>query len=212
MVASDAMSATGLNFKNLASSVLDHSTQAGRAPLRDRRNDCYDTPPQAVHALLRHQQLPRIIWECACGSGNIVQVLRDAGHFVIATDLNDRGCPDSQHRIDFLLPFPGTNVDAIVTNPPYALAERFVETALDRAPMVVMLLRLAFLESDRRSRVLDGGMLARVLVFANRLPMMHRPDHTGPRLKTSAMPFAWFVWRRDHVGPTTVQRIRWESA
>jgi hypothetical protein len=37
-----------------------------------------------------------------------------------------------------------------------------------------MLLRLAFLEGTGRSHLFDGGKLARVHVFANRIPMMHR--------------------------------------
>jgi hypothetical protein len=191
--------------------MLDHSCQVNRAPLEERRGDCYDTPPVAVHALLKHVKLPRVIWEPACGTGNIVKVLRQAGHFVIATDLNDRGCPDSMSRIDFLLPNSGGgNLQAIVTNPPFSLAESFVEVALERAPLVVMLLRLAFIESERRSRILDGGMLARILVFAKRLPMMHRAGWEG-RKANSGMAFAWFVWDRMHTGPTSIERIRWDS-
>src|SRR5215475_9246489 len=124
----------------MSRSALDHSCQTGRAPISEHRGDCYDTPPVAVHALLRVERLPHCIWEPACGAGNIVTVLRKAGHEVIATDLNDRGCPDSLSRIDFLLPATFA-CDAIVTNPPYALAARFVALALERAPLVAMLLR-----------------------------------------------------------------------
>jgi len=182
-------------------------TGIGRAPLRDHRDDCYDTPPEAVHPLIRTVCLPPVIWEPACGTGNIVKVLRAAGHKVIATDLNDRGCPDSRDRIDFLLPVK-FDCQAIVTNPPFALAEKFVATALDRAPLVAMLLRLAFIESERRSNILDRGQLARVLVFARRLPMMHRANWTGPRA-SSAIPFAWFIWDRAHNGPANLSRISW---
>jgi len=188
--------------------VLDHSCQVQRTPIYEHRGDCYDTPEVAVRALLKHVKLPRMIWEPACGTGNIVRLLRQRGHFVIATNLNDRGCPDSISRIDFLLPNQSANIEAIVTNPPFSLAEAFVEIALERAPLVVMLLRLAFIESERRSRILDGGMLARVLVFANRLPMMHRAGWEG-RKANSGMAFAWFIWNAKHHGPTTIERIRW---
>jgi hypothetical protein len=181
------------------------SSGVGRAPLRDHRSDCYDTPIVAVRALMCSVRLPPVIWEPACGIGNIVIPLRAAGHTVIATDLNDRGCPDSLARIDFLLPC-NFKCDAIISNPPYSLAEEFVATALERAPFVIMLLRLAFLESERRSHILDNGKLARVLVFAKRLPMMHREGWQGPRA-TSAIPFAWFVWHQDHSGPANLSRI-----
>lgn len=189
--------------------MLDHSCQVGRAPLIERRGDCYDTPPEAVYALLRIEQLPHRIWEPACGTGNIVKVLRAAGHEVVATDLNDRGCPDSLDRIDFLLPCR-VDCEAIVTNPPFALAEKFVATALERAPIVIMLLRLAFMESERRSHILEGRGLAQIHCFRKRLPMMHRAGWEG-RKATSGMAFAWFVWDRSHTGSTTVDRISWES-
>ena len=56
------------------------------------------------------------------------------------------------------------------------LAEKFVTHALELVPRVVMLARLAFLESERRSAILDGGKLARVHVFKQRLPFMHRDN------------------------------------
>jgi hypothetical protein len=189
--------------------MLDHSCQTGRAPLREHPGDLYDTPPEAVHALLKAEKLPHRIWEPCCGTGNIVKVLRDAGHIVIATDLNNRGCPDSLDRIDFLLPFNNVECDAIVTNPPYYLAEQFVAAALERAPLVIMLLRLAFYESERRSCILDGGRLSHIHAFANRLPMMHRAGWKG-RKASSAVPFAWFVWDELHSSICGISRIRWE--
>lgn len=190
--------------------MLDKAANAGRAPTRDHVHDRYDTSPVAVRALLKVEQLPKRIWEPCCGSGNIVEVLRHAGHQVIATDISARGCPDSSVR-DFLKPAPQFigKADAIVTNPPFALAEQFIELGLDRAPLVVVLLRLAFLESDRRTHLLDNGLLARVHVFANRLPMMHRDGWIGPRA-SSAIAFAWFVFDRHHLGAATLDRIRWQ--
>ena len=191
--------------------MLDHSCQVQRAPLKDHRGDFYDTPPIAVEKLLaaerdffRHQC---VIWEPACGTGNIVKILRAVGHEVFASDLNNRGCPDSESRVDFLLPTGPTNLfDAIVTNPPFSLAADFVEIALKRAPVVMMLLRLAFYESERRAGILDHAGLARIHVFARRLPMMHRADWQG-RKANSGMAFAWFVWDRGHKGMTTIDRI-----
>src|SRR5690349_18267346 len=60
--------------------MLDHSCQVQRAPLADRKDDLYETPDVAVHALLRVEKLPHHIWEPACGPGRIVNVLRGAGH------------------------------------------------------------------------------------------------------------------------------------
>jgi hypothetical protein len=36
--------------------------------------------------------------------------------------------------------------------------------------------------------------------------MMHRHGWAGPRA-TSSIPFAWFCWDRNHVGPAIVDRV-----
>ena len=176
--------------------------------LADRGNDLYETPAAAVEALLEVEPLPPVIWEPACGPGAIVRVLRAHGHTIIATDLVDYELANQDFgRRDFLFERSApAGVEAIITNPPFKLAGEFVAHALDLCPRVYMLLRLAFLESDRRSPILDGGHLARVHVFRKRLPMMHRAGWSGPKA-TSSLPFVWFVWSRDHIGPTELNRI-----
>lgn len=193
--------------------MLDHSCQVQRHLLEDRKDDLYETPDVAVHALMRAEKLPKVLWECACGPGRIVNVLRSAGHMVYATDLVDYGCPDAESGIDFLMErqAPSFAIDAIVTNPPFKLANEFAAHSLRLGiPKVIMLLRLAFMESDRRTPILDNGLLARVHVFRKRLPMMHRAGWEG-RKSNSGMAFAWFVWDLAHRGPTELHRLSWEA-
>lgn len=92
-----------------------------RGALKDRGNDVYETPPVAVEALLRVESLPPHIWEPCCGgSGRIVEVLRAHGHQVSASDL-------IADRIDFLMERRApAGVGAIVTNPPYKLADQLI--------------------------------------------------------------------------------------
>jgi hypothetical protein len=99
--------------------------------------------------------------------------------------------------------------ECILTNPPYQIVEPFVAHALELSPLVIMLLRLAFLESERRCHILEDRGLARVHVFRKRLPMMHRDQWAG-RKANSGMAFAWMIWDRNHTGPTTIDRISWE--
>ena len=54
-------------------------------------NDFYATDPIAIDKLVSVIQLPRKIWECACGTGCLSDRLMDFGHEVISTDLVDRG-------------------------------------------------------------------------------------------------------------------------
>ena len=178
----------------------------------ERGHDLYETPPEATTALLEAEWLPRRIWEPACGPGSIVRVLRGAGHDVIASDLVDYGCEGQTAGADFLkLPQAPAGVECIVTNPPFKLANAFVAHALHLCPRVVMLLRLGFIAGTKRTSILDSGLLARVHVFRNRLPMMHRDGWEGPKA-TSQTEFAWFAWDRAHIGPPQINRISWESA
>jgi hypothetical protein len=64
-----------------------------RAPHSERGADLYETPAEAVEALLRHVEVPRCVWEPAAGRGAIVRVLQRTGHEVDATDLCDYGVP-----------------------------------------------------------------------------------------------------------------------
>jgi hypothetical protein len=181
-------------------------------PYSERGLDLYETPEPAIRALLDVEQLRGAIWEPACGPGAIVRVLRERGHSVVATDLIDYGCPDSTGGIDFLKQQSApAGVGTIFTNPPFMHANEFVRHALTLVPRVILLLRLAFIETTGRSDILDGGQLARVYVFRNRLPMLHRDGWTGPRVTSSAMPLAWFIWDRHHHGPIELRRISWEA-
>ena len=84
-------------------------------------------------------------------------MLRGAGHTVIENDIVDYG--QDQDSVQDFLDFergPDRRIDAVVTNPPYRLAQQFVRHALTLCPRVFMLLRLTFYESERRRDVLDG--------------------------------------------------------
>src|SRR5262245_25836468 len=101
--------------------------QIKRAPLSERGNDLYETPAVATEALMRAEKLPQNVWEPARGRGAIVNVLRAAGHTVVATDLVDYKVPitaPGYYSVDFLMEHRApAGVDCIVTNPPYKLAE-----------------------------------------------------------------------------------------
>jgi hypothetical protein len=190
--------------------MLDHSCQVQRHPLSERGLDLYETPDVAVQALLGVEELPQFLWEPACGRGRIVRMLRSSGRTVIGSDVQRFDDPTCFWGRDFFLE---TRVpdgcQGIVTNPPYQCAHDFVRHALDLCPYVAMLLRLAFLESERRSDILERGDLVRVYPFRLRLPMMHRDGWEGKKAN-SGMAFAWFVWDALNPGPTIVQRISWD--
>jgi len=189
--------------------MLNMNAQARCHPHSERGHDLYETPACAVEALLRVEKLPHCVWEPACGRSAVANVLRAHGHAVIASDIYDYG--DLHFVGDFLAQekMPA-GCDCIITNPPFRHIEPFVEHALELSPLVIMLARLAFLESQRRTRILEQCGLARVHIFRNRLPMLHRDGWTGPKA-SSAIPYMWAIWDRSHKGPATIHRLSWSA-
>lgn len=89
-----------------------------------RKDDWYPTgQPEAIRALLardgdRIRQLGAV-WEPACGDGALVREIRAAGLYCCASDLIDRGCPDSFLADYFTM--QDAECPAIITNPPFNL-------------------------------------------------------------------------------------------
>jgi hypothetical protein len=187
--------------------ALDHSCQVQRHPHSERGLDLYETPSVAVEALLRVEKLPHCIWEPAAGRGAIARVLRDHGHAVIGSDIHDYG---NLHFVGDFLAQERMPVDCrcVLTNPPFRCIGAFVAHALKLSPLVIMLARWAFYESDRRTPILENCGLARIHCFRKRLPMMHRNSWEGKKVN-SGMAFAWFVWDRAYTGKTVANRISW---
>jgi hypothetical protein len=76
--------------------------------------DEYSTPRWVTRALLPQISDIHLVWEPASGSGQMARALKAAGLQVLATDIATGQ--------DFLLA-KAEPVQAIITNPPYALAQ-----------------------------------------------------------------------------------------
>lgn len=169
---------------------------ADKHKLKARKDDLYETPSEAVHALMAVEQLPKVLWEPAAGRGAIARELRSAGHVVVMTDLVDWPGADRGIRsgVDFLWDTkPPFGVSTVVTNPPFKLADQFIRHGLDIGCTMIMLLRLMYIEGAGRSDLIDHH-LVRIHAGIERLPMMHREGWEGPKIKSGGVPFAWFVF------------------
>jgi hypothetical protein len=159
----------------------------------ERGLDCYWTPPEATRALMRIERLPKSIADPCCGTGAILDVLKASGHIVYGSDIVNYGWPHAVVR-DYLAEPVEMNGVAIVTNPPFRLAEKFIRKAIaEGCGYHAWLLRTNFLESIGRLPLWRDHPPNRVWFSSRRLPMMHREGWAGPRA-TSNQAFAWFVW------------------
>jgi hypothetical protein len=162
-----------------------------------RASDYYPTPAWCVRSLLSEVALPGGSWlEPCAGDGAIIRAVREVRPDVRWTgwELREEAAPSLRrllpaprlHIGDFLAsPKPRRRYSVALTNPPFSRATPFVEACLERADLVVMLLRLSFLSTrDRadfmRSHCPDVYVLAK------------RPSFTGG--PTDSADYAWFVW------------------
>lgn len=198
---------------------------------RDATLDFHRSPVEAAQCFMATEYLAlqryAFIHEMACGDGRLVLPLRDAGFSVIASDIVDRGCPQS-HVQDFLDPGFGLMETqrrrvAAFTNPPFNRAEEFIVKACAHYDYVAMILRLRYLGAKHLvneigqthvdgKRVVQGKPIwqttripfARVIKPKSRWPMMHRDGYEGDRIKGGMIDFAIFVWEAGHRGHAVI--------
>lgn len=79
-------------------------------------------------------------------------------------------------------------VDLIFTNPPYSIAQEFVEHSLEVADTVIMLLRINFLGAQKRYKFFFENEPDALYVLSK------RPSFTGKG--TDSTEYAWYIWQK----------------
>lgn len=146
--------------------------------------DFYPTPPDVTQALMDFIQLPKgtVVWEPACGSGDMVKVMEKNGLHVIGTDI--------QTGTDFLQAEAPCEVEWIITNPPFSLAEQFIRKSEEHKVPFAMLLKSQYWHAAKRVALFSSITPSYVL------PLTWRPDfHFKTRKGGSPlMDVIWVVW------------------
>jgi hypothetical protein len=186
-------------YSSVMAQNRSHAVMAQRIEARDSRDD-FPTPPWATRALLEHVLTefgpfePQSVLEPACGSGYMVRPLCEHFGEVLASDIYPYGCGSVR---DYLaVPYEANAVDWVITNPPFRLAEDFVQRSLIVARKgVAILARTVFIESVGRYRNLFlKNPPCRFAQFTERVPMVRgRLDRTA----STATGYAWLVWSKD---------------
>lgn len=155
--------------------------------------DFYATDPKAIDALLEVEDFSKLILEPACWMGHLSQRLVEKWHAVLSSDIVDRWyglIADFFSRDEWEWD--------IITNPPYSLAQEFVEHALKITKpwaKVAMFLKIQFLEGKRRKELFKKNPPKVVYVFSERIMCAKNWDFEWfKRLGGSAVAYAWYVW------------------
>ena len=169
--------------------------------------DYYATDPKAMYMLLEEESFNENVWECACGEGNLSEVLKEYGYNVFSTDLIDRGYQDE--LMDFI------NTDNkwfgdIITNPPFKYTTEFVKKALDSVDegnKVAMFLKLNYICGVKRyNEIYSKFPPQRIYAFVHRVACSKNNKPDG--FKGGAMDYGWFVWEKGKYAPTELKWIK----
>lgn len=185
---------------------------------KENKQELYETPKWLVYAFWKKFADQDLLvnsykfMEPCCASGNVIKAtnkffkenhLPDINWSV--AEINPKFEPELHNGYNFpsissvfigdylTAAWPKTKedrFDLIITNPPFSLAEKFIEKAITEAKVVVMLLRVNFLGSKKR-----------VEFFKK-----YKPDiYISPKRPsfekggTDATEYAWFVWNSDNL-------------
>lgn len=201
---------------NKSKATLMGSSSENRSDL-----DFYETPLDVTKAFLDAsgwQPKTNVIWEPAAGNGAIAFVVKDyfPGAMVVTSDIKTRALGLTmesdflQHQWaegkEFL-----QNKD-IITNPPFSHAQLFVEKALELVNGdIVMLLRLAFLETTARRELFNRKHLREVWVSSKRIhftsPYLAQRERETGKKSNSGMAMAWFIFNRNYTGDPVIKWI-----
>lgn len=174
-------------------------------------SDTYSTPLWCTHRALEAIALPDGLWVDPCaGTGNIIQacqMVRPEDITWKAYELRPE-CMEPLVNIDAnptIVDFTSEGLkpvqaDVVIMNPPFRLAQAFIEKGLRHADHVVVLLRLNYLGSDLRNSFMRNDC-PDVYVLPNRPSF----ESNG---RTDSIEYAWMYWRKrarpNKVGKLTV--------
>jgi hypothetical protein len=191
-------------------------TQNRSAAVMQQRSEPHDslddfpTPPWATRALCEalhvcnwpHHFRNQTAREPAANRGHMVKPLREYFGSVEASDIHDYGAGFPQ--ADYLFGPDPAPVDWTITNPPFRLAEQFIERALRTSRIgVAVIVRSAFLEGvSRHTNLFSLTPPSLILQFAERV-VMHRGKLSANG--STATAYCWLVWQVEMAGANGTQ-------
>ena len=168
---------------------------SNRSAVDRNKTDFYATPEEVTVALLDFLESKNLIspgcliWEPACGSGAMTEVMLNRGYGVLGTDLypQDPGIAGE----DFLKSRNPCNW--IITNPPFSKATEFITHALELGKPCAFLLKSQFWHAKSRLDLFRENPPSYVL------PLTWRPDFLhGAKSGSPTMECLWTVWSGGH--------------
>ena len=128
--------------------IIDEGTAIKKTKMPPKKvgsPDDFYTPNNAIECLLPYINKGWRIWECASGTGNIVNFFREREYQIFGSDI--------KMGDDFLTCVPKENFDCIITNPPFSLKDKWLEKCYSYKRPFALLLPLTALEGMTRQEM-----------------------------------------------------------
>lgn len=189
------------------------------------KHDYYATNPKALELFVPKFNLRHKVWEPSCGQGHLSFWLVQHGYDVLSTDLVDRGY--GHGGIDFfsvgkedlfssemggaklLHEWAKGDVFDILTNPPYAVALKYVLHALELIPeggRVILFLKTTFLEGkERKEKLFDINPPRYVYQYSSRIICAMNGEFS--KYPSSAIAYGMYVWNKHNDEKKT--EVKW---
>jgi len=160
----------------------------------------YRTPTEAV--LLANELMEDVLWwECCAGDGAISSVLSKVTY---ASDIHPLA--KGIDKLDILTCSRPNNVDAVITNPPFSLAEKILDRCLFEWSMPVLLLaRIEPFCTIKRKRYSD--LMSDMHIVTNLI----RFETEDGRIVNGngTMRCAWMLFKPNHSGICRTEWVGW---
>ncbi len=171
-------------------------------------SDLYNTPVEALDALFERVRVDpdKLYFEPCAGKNIISDYMKEKfGVTMVTNELFNHGVSD--YKEDYLNPNSLASeywdFDTIITNPPYKLAQEFVQEGFKYAKTQYHLLRLSFLEGKRRKEELFSLMhLKKVYIFSYRISCSKGIEEEK---QANAVSYCWLEFDRDYVGNPEIE-------
>jgi hypothetical protein len=148
--------------------------------------DNYQTPSKNIIPIIKYVDLTQVIWEPACGDGNIVHAFKQANYNIIGSDIND---PYDSRDFLKLEDHIKSDYDIIITNPPYSLLTEWLDMCVKLNKPFMLLIPLTSLETEKRQLLFNKIKSdLKIILFNKRIQFENTTNR--PTFST-----AWFCYK-----------------
>jgi hypothetical protein len=184
----------------MAKDIKGKNFSANNAKGRRKKSDFYETPYSITNHLLQVEDFDKSLAVCepACGAGAISNILKKHWNNVEAYDIER----------DFLL--ETGQYDYIITNPPFSLANKFIQKAKEVATKkFAFLLPLSYLHGKKRydDIYMEKKYGLKKVYVLTRYPMLGESLRKDGKYNTGMMVYAWYIFENHYDGAPTIDWI-----